>query len=185
MKATLIAVALLLAAISAAAQTPTPTPTPAPQVPGWAFSVSGGYSNVTNAPTNNGVAIVTELKLATFTRKYFSDISARGDVFIIGNPNVTGSYVGPQVTVLKTNVNGANTEIFANVKFGDVRSNDATNSTQAKFSWGIGGGLNVQMSDHTFIRPLDISYIRGSVFQGGGTVIGNHLQAAALLGVRF
>lgn len=160
--------------------------TPTPATPGWVFSVSGGYSNVTNAPTNNGVAIVTELKLASYTsRKYFTDLSARGDTFIIQNPNVTGAYIGPQATLFKSSLNGQDTEFFANVGFGDIRSNDPANVTQAKFSWKIGGGINIQLSDHTFIRPLDVSYIRGSVFQGGGTVIGNHLQAAAMLGVRF
>ena len=155
--------------------------------PGWTFSTSAGYSNVTNAPTNNGFANVTELKLST-------SIAIRGDVFLMTNPQMIGSYVGPEYILpanklFKSNpnnpVNSDNVEFFFNAKVGDIRSSDPTNTTKAKFSWGVGGGFNIKLSDKTFIRPLDISYIRGSVFQGGGTVIGNHLQAAALLGVRF
>jgi hypothetical protein len=180
--AVILVVAALLFASSCLAQTPAP---PAPT--GWTFSTAAGYSNVTNAPTNNGFANVTELKLST-------SLAIRGDVFIMTNPNVIGSYVGPEYIfpanrIFKSNpnnpVNSDNVEFFFNAKAGDLRSTDPTNTTKAKFSWGIGGGFNIKLSDKTFIRPLDVSYIRGSVFQNGGTVIGNHLQAAAFLGVRF
>lgn len=158
-----------------------------PSTPGWTFSTAAGYSNVTNAQTNNGFANVTELKLSEY-------LAVRGDVFIMTNPQVIGSYVGPEYVlpatkIFKQNannpVNAGNVEFFFNAKIGDIRSTDPTNTTKAKFSWGVGTGFNIKLSDKTFIRPLDISYIRGSVFQGGGTVIGNHMQAAAFLGVRF
>ncbi len=155
--------------------------------PGWTFSTAAGYSNVTNAPTNNGFASVTELKLSEY-------LAIRGDVFLMTNPQVIGSYIGPEyilpaTKVFKANannpVNAGNVEFFFNAKIGDLRSSDPTNTTKAKFSWGLGLGFNIRLSDKTFIRPLDVSYIRGSVFQGGGTTLGNHMQAAALLGVRF
>lgn len=187
---------LLLASPAMAQQNP----------PGWTFSTAAGYSNVTNAPTNNGFANVTELKLSEY-------IAIRGDVFVITSPSVIGSYVGPEYIfpaskLFKTNgnnpVNAGNVEFFVNAKLGDLRSTDSstacvpgsvgptatltcttTQSGKSKFSWGLGAGFNIRLSDKTFIRPLDVSYIRGSVFQNGGTVLGNHLQAAAFLGVRF
>lgn len=176
------------------------------QTPGWTFSTAAGYSNVTNAPTNNGFANVTELKLSEY-------LAVRGDVFVMISPAVIGSYVGPEYIfpaskLFKTNpanpVNAGNVEFFVNVKAGDLRSTDSSTtcvpgsvpnaasltcatsqSVKAKFSWGVGGGFNIRLSEKTFIRPLDISYLRGSVFQGGGTVVGNHLELGAFVGVRF
>src|SRR5216684_6179735 len=149
-----------------------------PSTPGWTFSTAAGYSNVTNAPTNNGFANVTELKISEY-------LAIRGDVFLMTNPQVIGTYVGPEyilpaTKIFKANannpVNAGNVEFFFNAKLGDLRSTDPNNVTKAKFSWGLGTGFNIRLSDKTFIRPLDVSYIRGSVFQGGGTVLGNHLQ---------
>ena len=181
----------LLFAISTFAQTTTPpsNPTPQPATPGWTFQTAAGYSNVSGAETNNGFANVTELRLST-------SVAIRGDVFMVTNPNVIGSYVGPEYIIpatkfFKTNannpVNASNVEFFLNAKVGDLRSQNPTNTSQstARFSWGVGGGFNIKLSDHTFIRPLDISYLRGSAFQHGGVIIGNHMQAAAFLGVSF
>jgi len=35
------------------------------------------------------------------------------------------------------------------------------------------------------IRPLDVSYVRASIFQNGGQLIGNHLSLFAGIGLRF
>lgn len=188
--------ALFVNASFATAQTPTPTPTPVAQAPGWVFSTSAGYSNVSNAPTNNGFANVTELRLS-------QSLVIRGDMFLMTNPQVIGAFVGPEYLLPASRIfkpgpntgafDAANVEFFANVGLGDLRSTDPANSnTKAKFAWKIGGGFNLKLSDKTFIRPLDISYIRGSVLTGTGTtaapfsaVLGNHLQFSALVGVRF
>src|SRR6266568_1159595 len=77
---------------SSEAQTPTP-----PATPGWVFSTAAGYSNVTNAPTNNGFANVTEFKLSEY-------LAIRGDVFIMNNPNIIGSYVGPEYILPATKI---------------------------------------------------------------------------------
>lgn len=173
----------------------TPPSNPAPNIPGWTFSVAAGYANVSNAPTNNGFANVTELKLSEY-------LAVRGDVFLVTNPQVLGSYIGPEYFVpaskfFKVNannpVNAGNVEFFFNAKLGDLRSTDPANSnSKSHFSWGIGGGLNIALSEKTFLRPLDVSYIRGSVEQAPNSpaspfhvVLGNHLQLGALLGVRF
>lgn len=191
MKRIILLCAVMLFAVTLRAQT-TPPATP---LPGWTFSTAAGYSNVTNAPTNNGFANVTELKLSEY-------LAVRGDVFLMTSPQVLGSYVGPEYIVpasrfFKTNannpVNASNVEFFFNAKVGDLRSTDPANAqSKSHFSWGIGGGFNIKLSDKTFLRPLDVSYIRGSVEQAPNSaaspfhaVLGNHLQAAALLGVRF
>ena len=74
-----LAVAVIcLFAVGVSAQTPA--------VPGWSFSTAGGFSNVSNAPTNNGFVNVTELRLSEY-------YAVRGDVFLMTNPQVIGSYI--------------------------------------------------------------------------------------------
>ena len=174
----------LLLPLHLQAQTSPPNP-----VPGWSFSTAGGFSNVSNAPTNNGFVNVTELRLSEY-------YAVRGDVFLMTNPQVIGSYISaqgiiPASKIFKNTkdqfaVNSKNVDFFINAGLGDIRSTDPNSKdTKAKFSWRIGAGFNVKMTDHTFLRPLDISYLRGGVFQGGGAVVGNHLQVSALLGIRF
>lgn len=159
-----------------------PTPAPTPLTSGWNVAVNGGYSSVSNAGTNNGFFFSTELRLS-------DHYSARGDVFVLTDPSVTVTLAKAQYRFapkFKTSSYALpqNMEFFANVGVGDARYNDPAQGTQSKFAWGIGGGFDVRISDTVSVRPLDVNYLRSSLI-GGGRVIGNHLNLAASLGLRF
>src|SRR5260370_2938456 len=60
-----------------------------------------------------------------------------------------------------------------------------TEQSAAKFAYSAGGGFDIKLSDTVTLRPLDLKYIRASMLTNGGQVIGNHMQFAAGLGLRF
>lgn len=161
--------------------------TPAPQDPletGWNVSVNGGYSSVQNAGTNNGFFFSTGIRLS-------QHFVARGDVFVLNDPAVTVSLVKPEyrfsaLHLFKGNTSATvkNTEFFVNAGLGNAHFTDVKQGTQSKFAWGVGGGFDIKMTPTVSIRPLDVNYIRSSMI-GGGKVVGNHLQLAAGLGLRF
>lgn len=167
--------------------TPTLAQTPVSKDPlegGWNVSVNGGYSGVSNAQTNNGFFFSTSIRVA-------QHFNARGDVFVLTDPAVTVSLVKPEyrfsaLHLFKNAVSPTvrNTEFFINAGLGSAHYSDPIKGQNSKFAWGLGGGFDVKLTDTVSIRPLDVNYIRSSLI-GGGRVIGNHLQFAAGLGLRF
>lgn len=177
---------LLLSTLRVEAQA---TPPADPLETGWNVSVNGGYSSVTNAGTNNGFFFSTGIRLGTHW-------VARGDVFVLNEPAVTVTLVKPEyrfsaLHIFKNSSSATvkNTEFFINAGVGSARFTDPAKGTQSKVAYGAGGGFDIKMSDTVSIRPLDVSYIKSSMIAAAGgsssRVIGNHLQFAAGLGLRF
>jgi hypothetical protein len=173
---------LAVQAISAFGQTPTPPSDPLET--GWNVMVNGGYSSVSNATTNNGFFFSTGIRLS-------QHLVARGDVFVVASPAVTVSLAKPEyrfsaLHLFKRNTTQAvkNTEFFVNAGIGAAHYTDPAKGGQSKFAYGFGGGFDVKMSDTITVRPLDVNYVRSTLLNGG-KVIGNHLQFAAGLGLRF
>lgn len=161
-----------------------PTKPADPLETGWNVMVNGGYSNVSNASTNNGFFFSTGIRLGQHW-------AARGDVFVTASPAVTTSLAKPEyrfsaLHLFPNNQSPTvrNTEFFVNAGIGSSHYTDPAKGSQSKFAWGVGGGFDVKVSDTVTIRPLDVNYIRSSLLNGG-KVIGNHLQFAAGLGLRF
>jgi hypothetical protein len=184
-RAMAIAIAIVIAIGTAGAQT-----APPPTTPGYTVSVNGGFSNVSNAPTNNGFMFDTELALSP-------TLSARGDVFVLSAPSVTISlasvqYQFPITKWIKnpTSVTVQDLHLFVKGGAGDAYSTGTAIggngiTTQHKFAYAVGGGIEIDLSPTVHIRPLDLTYVRSSILQNGGAVLGNHLAAAATLGLQF
>ena len=197
MKTITLAVLCLALALAGFAQTATPT-APAPVTPpslttnAWNVSINGGYSSVENAATNNGFLTTEALKVAT-------SWDIRADTFITQAPDATIVLAGPEYRFalsrfFKPNpaiaLNTSNLEAFLNVGMGDARTSatsasGSTTLSKASFAWKIGGGFDILVSKTMSFRPLDISYVRASMLENGGQVLGNHLQLGATLGLRF
>ncbi len=177
-------VVLIALAISTAAQTTPPTQPADPLETGWNVMVNGGYTSVSNVATNNGFFFSTGIRLS-------QHLVARGDVFVVASPAVTVSLAKPEYRfsashLFKGNITSTvkNTEFFINAGVGAAHYTDPATGSKSKFAWGFGGGFDAKMSDTVTIRPLDVNYVRSSLLNGG-QVIGNHLQFAAGLGLRF
>ena len=184
MKKLLLLFVLSVVSVHAQTKAPTPAPPPDPLESGWNVMVNGGYSQVQNAGTNNGFFFSTGIRIAQHW-------VARGDVFVLASPSVTITLVKPEYRFsalhLFSNTTSStvkNTEFFANLGIGDAHFTDPAKGTQSKVAYGFGGGFDVKLSDTVTVRPLDVNYIYSDLI-GGGKVIGNHLQFAAGLGLRF
>lgn len=167
-------------------------PTPDPLESAWNISVSGSFSSVSNASTNNGFQTSEAIRFATHW-------TARADTFIVTLPSVVVVTAGPEYRaslahLIKPNtqyvINTSNMEAFVNLGLGtsrtsSVASDGTTTLSKAVFAYKIGGGFDIKVSNTMYLRPLDISYVRASMLQNGGMVLGNHVQFAAGLGLRF
>jgi len=180
-----IAVLLLFLASTAAAQTPPPKP-PDILENAWNVSVYGAYSK---QQTNNGFATGLSLRLS-------QHLAMRSDVYILNSPQVTVALGGVEYRfslehLLKSSTYAANAsrvEAFANVEGGTARSTALIGTGPkdlAKPAWSLGGGFDIKLSDTVTVRPLDIKYVRSSFLSNGGQVLGNQMQFAAGLGLRF
>lgn len=189
MRTALLTIALTLSlAVFGLAQTAPPDPLES----AWNVAINGSFSNVSNAATNNGFVTSEALRVATHW-------NARADQFITLTPATVIALAGPEYRfslahVLKSSpafaVNASKIEAFAHVGAGTARSTstDAKGTTTlsaAKFAYGIGGGFDVKLNDKMSIRPLDLTWVRASMLQNGGALLGNHLQFATGLGIRF
>lgn len=192
MKRGLFLAVLLLISIPAFSQNVAPTPPES----GWNVAVNGNFTSLTNQPTNNGVLLSTALRLATHW-------NLRADTYILNSPNVTVILGGPEYRfslsrLFKSSgigaVNAQNVEAFVNAGLGDAKSSAIVSSTgntvttttsMGKFAYSVGGGFDIMISPTVSIRPLDIKYIRSQMITNGGQLIGNHLDFAAGLGLRF
>lgn len=192
-----VLIVTVLFAASAYAQTPTPAPKP-PDVleSGWNVSVNGSYSNLTNAPTNNGFVTGMSFRMAQHW-------NLRSDVYILQSPQgLTMALAGPEYRfglehILKNTNFAANAnriEAFFNAGAGTARTSTVilakdgssiVNLSKAKFAYSVGGGFDIKLSDTVTVRPLDIKYVRSSFLEYGGGVYGNQLAFAAGLGLRF
>jgi len=169
----------------------TPPPAPAPKPPdilenAWNVSVYGAYSK---QQTNNGFATGLSLRLS-------QHLAMRSDVYILNSPQVTVALGGLEYRfslehLLKSSnyaANAARVEAFANVEGGTARSTALIGTGPkdlAKPAWSLGGGFDIKLSDTVTVRPLDLKYVRSSFLNNGGQVLGNQLQFAAGLGLRF
>lgn len=174
------------------AQTKPPAVLEAP----WNVAINGNFSSLQNQATNNGVLISTAIRLATHW-------NIRADTYMFQTPNITVVLGGPEyrfsLARLFKNSNGAinaqNVEAFVNVGAGDAKSSaivavtpttvTTTSSSMSKFAYAVGGGFDIMISPTVSMRPLDIKYIRSQMVTGGGQLIGNHLDFAAGIGLRF
>lgn len=167
-------------------QTQPPPSSSDPFETGWSVSVSGGYTNVSNAQTNNGYFFSSAVRVAQHW-------NMRADIFILNSPQVTIAVAGPEyrlsINHILPQLSGNfpiinNMELFANAKLGDAKYTDPAKGSQSKFAYGVGTGFDIAVSDTVTVRPLDVSYIRSSLLTGG-VVLGNHMQFEAGLGLRF
>jgi opacity protein-like surface antigen len=183
----LVLVALSLGAIAQTA----PAAPPDPLESGWNVSITGSFSNVSNAATNNGFVTTEALRVAQHW-------NARADEFITLTPATVIVLAGPEYRfslehLLKSSsfaANAATIEAFAHAGAGTARSQStsadgSTTLSAARFAYGIGGGFDVKLNATMSVRPLDLTYVRSSMLTNGGAILGNHLQFAAGLGIRF
>lgn len=173
-----IATIIILLSIAAIAQS---------SLPGWNVSINGNFLNVTNAATNNGFASVESVRVASR-----SDL--RADQLTLTSPAggtialFRYEYRFQLSDIVKPNqyVNTANFEPFINAGGGIANSNDSSGSTnRPAFVVGVGFDYATGSSGMFTLRPLDVSYVRASILQGGGQIIGNHLQLMSGIGIRI
>jgi hypothetical protein len=172
-------------------------PAPDPLESGWPLSINGAISTLSQQNTNNGAMASVGLRLAQHW-------VLRSDVFILNSPSVTIALLGPEYRfsaahLFKGSSSGliqANAvEIFINGKAGSASSTaaavDSTSKSTTRFAFGVGGGFDIKVSDTVSIRPLDLSYLRGSFMGPSGApqhisaVVGNHISFAAGIGIRL
>lgn len=176
--------ALFLCSISAA-QTPPPKP-PDVLEGAWNVSVYGAYSK---QQTNNGFATGLSMRLS-------QHLAMRTDVYILNDPQITIALGGAEYRFsLEHLIKGSNyaanaskVEAFLNAGAGTARSTALIGTGPkdlAKFAWSLGGGFDIRISDTVTVRPLDLKYVRSNFLNNGGQVLGNQLQFAAGLGLRF
>lgn len=191
-----LAATLLLLSLSVNAQTPPAPKPPDPLEGAWNVSVNGAYSNVTNAPTNNGFVTGVSFRVT-------QHFNLRSDVYVLQSPQgLTMALAGPEYRfslehLLKSTTfaaNAAKIEPFINAGLGTARTStvilnkDGTsvvNLSAAKFAGSIGGGFDIKLSDTIYVRPLDVKYVKSSFLNSGGGFYGNQLTFAAGLGLRF
>lgn len=191
MKTFLALIASLLFCLSAFGQTAPPPAQPDPLEGAWNISVNGSYSNVSDAATNNGFVTTEAFRIAQHW-------NLRSDQFIVLNPSSVIVLAGPEYRLnlshfLATSAftaNASKIEAFVNVKAGTARSSaiatdGTTTLSAAHFAYGVGGGFDILVNSTLSLRPLDISYVRAPMLTNGGAVLGNHLQFATGLGLRF
>lgn len=178
--------ALLILAIPAKAQNPPPANPPDLLEGAWNVSVYGAYSK---QQTNNGFATGLSLRLS-------QHLAMRSDVFILNSPQVTVALGGAEYRFsLEHLIKGSNyaanasrVEAFLNLEAGTARSTALIGTGPkdlAKFAYSAGGGFDIKLSDTVTVRPLDLKYVRSSFLNSGGQILGNQLQFAAGLGLRF
>lgn len=184
---TLLTVLVLAFSAAAVAQTPTD-----PFEGAYNVTINGSFSNVSNAATNNGFQTTEGIRVATHWL-------ARSDQFVVlGPPSAVIVTAGPEYRfnlahlLSKSNfaANASKIEAFANLGAGTARSSalnaDGTSTLSAShFAYKVGGGFDILLNSTMSLRPLDISYVRAPMLQNGGAVLGNQLQFAAGLGIRF
>lgn len=146
----------------------------------WHVNITGGYSLTAGNGTNNGFATSLAVRVAQHW-------NARADIFTIASPATIVTLVGPEyrfslahVLASSQFINTQNFAPFLNVKMGDAKSPGAS-----KFAYAIGGGIDYVVNSTLTLRPLDVTYIRASIFQSGGIVVGNHVQLASSIGLTF
>jgi hypothetical protein len=194
-KSLILGCLLLLPGLLYAQTTPPPKP-PDVLENAWNVSVNGGYSNVSNAPTNNGFVTGISFRLS-------QHLNLRSDVYILNSPQgMVLALAGPEYRfslehLLKSSAFAANAsrvEAFFNVGAGDARTStvkvaaDGTSTTsvsKAKFAASVGGGFDIKISDTVTMRPLDVKYVKSSFLNAGGGLYGNQLSFAAGLNLRF
>lgn len=176
---------------SASATTGTAVSAPTPSLsslPTFNVSIYGGYSNVTGAATNNGTFTSQALQIG-------HSFAVRNDVYMLANPTIVIDVAGPEYRVsvnkLFPSLSGDypiinNMELFANAKLGDAYQTNTQGDKVGKnsFAYGVGGGIDIEVSTNVVARVLDVSYIRTPLVNGG-IVLGNHMQLEAGLGLRF
>lgn len=154
--------------------------------------INGSFSNVSNAATNNGFQTTEGIRLS-------QHLLARSDQFVVlGPPSAVIVTAGPEYRLNLAHVlakstfavNASKIEAFGNVGAGTARSSalnpdGTTTLSKAAFAWKVGGGFDIMLNKTMSIRPLDVSYVRAPLLQSGGAVLGNQLQFAAGLGIRF
>jgi len=197
-KVSIVLIALAFSSVASAQSTRRQAPTPPSGSTdvletGWNVAVNGAFSTLTDSPTNNGLVAGMSFRVATHW-----DI--RSDIYSLASPAVTVALAGPEYRfslahVIKSNpnfaINAANAEAFINVEVGNARTTATVNgaggtpATASKFASSVGLGIDYHLSDIVMLRPLDVKYIRSNMLTGGGAFVGNHIQFAAGLGLRF
>lgn len=189
-----LALILILSAFPLYAHAQSATPAATPFENAWTVSVNGNFSSLQSQGTNNGVLLSTAIKLSTHW-------NLRADTYIMQSPNITIVLGSPEyrfslASLFKSTagaVNPANVEVFVNGGLGDAKAtavlsqvgNTTTTQSSSKFAASVGGGFDIMVTPTMSIRPLDVKYIRSSMITNGGQFVGNHLDFAAGLGLRF
>ena len=166
-------------------------PPPNPSIDqGWNLSVSGNFTTA-NGATNNGVALSEGFRVSPH-------YVIRADQYIMQSPNVTVALGGleyrlPGTSIFKSSagssyaINASKIEFFGNFEMGDAHATVAPSApiTLRHFAVGLGGGFDLCVSPSVCVRPLDLKYVNGGVLTNGGKVLGNGIQFAGGLLIRF
>lgn len=185
-----LAVFTMLSCLFSIAQTPAPTP-PDVLENAWNIGINGNFSNLSQSANNNGFQVSEAFRVAQHW-------TFRSDQFLVMNPSIVVVTAGPEYRFSLQHLlakstfaaNASKLEAFVNVGAGTARSstvadNGTTTLSAAKFAYKIGGGIDILVNSTLSLRPLDISYVRAGMLNNGGQILGNHVQAAAGLGLRF
>lgn len=148
---------------------------------GWHVTVSGGYSNLSRQETNNGFLCRASVRVA----KHWA---ARLDYFATANPKAAVIVVGPEYSFSLAHIlpkssffDVAKLESAISAQVGAGRGSDKASPFKPAVS--VGYTLGYRVSDKLIVQPLSVSYVRSAA--SGTQVIGNHLQFASAIGLRF
>jgi len=188
-----IAVILLAASLGLAQTTPPSTPAPSTNLPGWAVQLTGGYSLVAGANTNNGFFSSVAVPV-WHSKNNALGVQGRGDYFSVSKPTSYFVGGGPELRgqfSKDTLLNGQVFEPFATVEFGLSKLADTTDSAGAtishptKFAFKIGGGLDTILKGNVTWRLVEVDYIHSSIYPNNGLVVSNFAQVSTGIGIRF
>jgi len=130
---------------------------------GFNFNGGGGEVEYKFSPA---LGIVADLG-ATHTSSHFSDLTVFSYLF------------GPRISV----GSGKYTP-FAQALFGGVRGSEF-GASQNAFSMFLGGGVDINVTEHFFIRPVEAGYVMTRFSFGGNSNNQNSFRYSAGVGMRF
>jgi len=184
-KAMLSFVLMMVATSWAFAQAAPPVSAPDVLEKAWRVEFSGNYSLLRENSNNNGYQ-------AGFALRVAQHWAARADVFTVTSPSARVTIAGPEYRFSLGHwfkgsqfIHADGLEAAFSAKIGSARSGPNFGVAKARFAYGLGGSLDKKVSDHLSLRILELNYVRASIFRPEGLVLGNHLQLASGIGLRF
>jgi len=181
----LLFVLMMIATGWAFAQGAPPVRPPDPLEGAWRVEFSGNYSLLRENSNNNGYQ-------AGFALRVAQHWAARADVFTVTSPSARVTIAGPEYRFSLGHwfkgsqfIHADGLEAALSAKIGSARSGPDFGAARARFAYGLGGSLDKKINAHFSMRILELNYVRASIFRPSGIVLGNHLQVASGIGLRF